>query len=92
MVMSRRNENIGLGNRIRKVRLELLGGDSMNEIAKRLEIHPQTWENYEKGVTIPALVILRFLALTRVNPDWLLTGEGSLYSDLSNLQENQGTG
>ncbi len=37
--------------------------------------------NYESGVTIPAVVILRFVEITGANPRWLLTGRGDKYGD-----------
>ena len=37
--------------------------------------------NYERGVTIPAVVILKLIDATKVNPGWLLTGEGEKYID-----------
>jgi hypothetical protein len=36
--------------------------------------------NYEAGVTIPALVILRFIVISGANPTWLLRGEGEKYT------------
>jgi hypothetical protein len=41
----------------------------------------RTWENYEAGVVIPALVILRFVEETGVSPRWLRTGEGDKYAE-----------
>jgi hypothetical protein len=44
-----------------------------------LDLHLRTWMNYETGVTIPALVILRFIHITGVSPEWLLKGECGKY-------------
>jgi hypothetical protein len=39
----------------------------------------RTWLNYERGVTIPGEVLLRFIDLTSAEPRWLLTGQGPRY-------------
>jgi hypothetical protein len=39
----------------------------------------RTWTNYERGVTIPAEVILKLIDATGVSPGWLLTGRGDRY-------------
>jgi hypothetical protein len=44
-----------------------------------LGIPIRTWYNYESGVTVPGEVILRFVELTGVDPNWLLHGEGPRY-------------
>ena len=44
--MSSRIDNLGLGNRVRKVRQDLFGDDGVDEMAMRLQLHPRTWENY----------------------------------------------
>lgn len=42
-----------------------------------------TWAHYESGVTIPGLVLLRFIDVTNVEPRWLLTGEGEKHRAVS---------
>jgi hypothetical protein len=66
----------GLSERLRAIRAELFGGRGGPEVARRLGIPIRTWYNYECGVTIPGEVILRFVELTGVDPNWLLHGEG----------------
>jgi hypothetical protein len=41
----------------------------------------RTWANYESGVAMPALVMLRFIVLTGACPHWLLTGEPPQYTE-----------
>jgi hypothetical protein len=65
-----------LAERIRTVRIERFGERGVPDLATRLGIPQRTWMNYESGVTIPAMVILRFIVLTGVRPLWLLTGQG----------------
>ena len=48
-------------------------------MARRLGIPVRTWYNYELGVTVPAEVVLRFIAMTGVEPRWLLDGQGEKY-------------
>ncbi len=69
-----------LARRIREVRLELYGENGGPLLAEALQVPFRTWLNYEKGCTIPATSILRFIELTRTNPHWLLTGCGDKYS------------
>lgn len=68
-----------LARRIREVREELYGEHGGPLVAEALQIPFRTWLNYEKGCTIPAPSILRFIELTSVNPHWLLTGRGEKY-------------
>ena len=68
-------DSIPLAQRVRQVRLELYGENGSPVLAEALGIPAGTWANYESGVTIPALVAPKFIALTRADPNWLLTGE-----------------
>jgi transcriptional regulator with XRE-family HTH domain len=70
------NPTAALAQRVREVRLDLYGDDGGPLLAGALGISARTWANYEFGVTIPALVLLRFIDATGVEPHWLLTGEG----------------
>jgi hypothetical protein len=45
-------------------------------MARQLGVPIRTWYNYESGVTVPAEVLLRFMELTAVEPNWLLRGRG----------------
>ncbi len=70
------NPTAALAHRLREVRLELYGDDGGPLLAETLGVPARTWANYESGVTIPGLVLLRFIDATDVEPHWLLTGEG----------------
>jgi len=74
--MQRNDEH--LASRVQQIRHETFG-DGVADLAQALEIPAGTWQNYERGVTIPAWVLLRFLDLTGADPHWLLTGEGGRY-------------
>jgi hypothetical protein len=69
----------GLTRRIREIREDLYGRQSSRSLADALKLPPETWANYERGVIIPAHVILAFIEITGANPHWLLTGEGEPY-------------
>jgi hypothetical protein len=71
----------GLARRVREIRVERFGEVGGPLLSETLGLPERTWANYESGVTIPALVILRFVELTGVNPRWLRTGKGEKYGD-----------
>jgi hypothetical protein len=72
--------NAGLSRRLREVREELFGVHGGPLLADELGLPYRTWSNYEMGVVVPAVVLLRFVELTGANPRWLLRGEGERYS------------
>ncbi len=69
-------ERDALACRLREVRLEVYGEHGGPLLAEALELPARTWANYESGVTIPGLVLLRFIEATGIAPHWLLTGQG----------------
>jgi hypothetical protein len=69
----------GLASRLREVRRERYGEDGGPLLAEALDLPARTWAHYESGITIPGSVLLRFLAVSGVEPHWLLTGEGRKY-------------
>ncbi len=73
------NSDMGLALRVREIRHEIFGEDGGSFLADRLGLSSDTWAEFESGRTIPALVILRFVDLTHVNPRWLRTGRGDKY-------------
>jgi hypothetical protein len=62
--------------RVRQVREDLDGPNGAQFLADALGIPLKTWLNYERGVTIPAVVILELIEATGASPHWLLTGQG----------------
>jgi hypothetical protein len=65
-----------LAGRVRAIRRRVFGEQGGPRLAEALGLPERTWRNYEAGVTIPAPVILRFIAVCGASPHWLLTGEG----------------
>jgi hypothetical protein len=70
-----------LARRVRAVRISMYGEGGLAEFARLVGVPERTWRNYESGVVIPAQVMLRFLVLTGVDPNWLLSGEGDEHPD-----------
>ncbi len=66
----------GVAERLRDLRVELVGERGGPELARRLGLPVRTWYNYEAGVTVPAEVVLRLIELTQVEATWLLHGRG----------------
>ena len=71
----------GLAERIREVREDFYGESGAQFLADALGIELETWTNYERGVMIPAVVVLKLIDMTMASPHWLLTGKGSKYLD-----------
>ena len=65
-----------LALRLREVREHHCGEHGARFLADALEIPVETWLNYESGVTTPAYLVLKLIDIARVNPHWLLTGQG----------------
>ncbi len=74
-----RRKKLELASRLREIRVDLYGEFGAPLLADALEIPVRTWLNYEAGVTLPADVVLKLIDIARVNPHWLLTGEGDLH-------------
>ena len=68
-----------LAGRIREVREDLYGQNGGPLLADALRVPFRSWVQYESGETIPALIMLSFIAVTAADPHWLLTGEGRRY-------------
>ena len=74
-------------DRMGEVRLDLYGEDGLDSLTRALELPAQIWLNYERGVVMPARLMLEFLVLTDVDPKWLLTGEGDrLCADVDSFE------
>ena len=65
-----------LASRFREIREGLCGERGAQFLADALEVRVETWLNYESGVIMPAHVVLKLIDIARVNPHWLLTGQG----------------
>jgi hypothetical protein len=63
--------------RLREFRVECWGEASA--LAAKLGLPELTWRNYERGVTMPAEVLLRLIDVSGVEPAWLLNGRGPMF-------------
>jgi len=70
------NRKTSLARRLREIRNYLYRENGVDGLARALRIPAQTWLNYERGIIMPAEVLLDFLEVTGVDPDWLRTGKG----------------
>jgi transcriptional regulator with XRE-family HTH domain len=68
-----------LARRLKVIRIDRYGEQGAAELARALGVPSRTWYNYERGVTVPADVLLRFIELTGAEPAWLLHGQGEKY-------------
>ena len=78
-----------LAKRLRKVRQDIYGEAGSQALADALEIPLETWMNYEAGVVIPGVVLLKLQVLTSTTPSWLLTGLGEQYYHASRTFEGR---
>jgi hypothetical protein len=69
-----------LAYRLREVREEVYGVDGIPALARALGVPELTWANYERGVTLPAPILLALIEEAGVAPHWLLTGEGERFN------------
>lgn len=62
-----------LACRIREIREEFYGKDAaaIAALAREMGLPPRTWENFERGVTMPAEILLRLLSVTGMGLDEL---------------------
>ena len=72
---------MGLEQRLREIREDFYGTHGAQFIADAIGVPRETWMNYEQGVTIPGIVVLKLIDATGANPRWLLTGKGEKYLD-----------
>ncbi|WP_375648288.1 helix-turn-helix domain-containing protein [Bartonella sp. MU70NMGDW] len=72
-----------LAKRLREVRLAL-GFTERKQFAKHFEIPETTMRNYETGLREPPASIMRiYKDRCGISLDWLVTGEGEMFSDMA---------
>jgi transcriptional regulator with XRE-family HTH domain len=54
---------------------------SQKDLAEALGIHYRTFQDQERGKTVPSAIVLQHLTSLGINGQWLLTGEGSMHSE-----------
>lgn len=75
---------------------EALGFRERKPFASKLDMHPDTLGGYERGDTMPDFSFLtRYKREFSVNLDWLITGEGTMFTSAAELVRQasfEGTG
>lgn len=84
--MNTRTLKATLAARLRQLRMERYGRHGAPELAGALGLPTRTWLNYERGVTVPAEVVLKLIELTSVEPRWLLSEVATQDADLDDFQ------
>ena len=69
----------GIAERLRDVRICWYGEHGAQFFADAIGIPLRTWLNYESGITVPGDIMLGVVVMTRVNPEWLLSGRGEKF-------------
>jgi hypothetical protein len=69
------NKQALLARRVREIRQSVFGDHGLENLAAALDIPVKTWLNYERGVTMPAHVLLQFLQVTNTDAQSLLADE-----------------
>jgi len=87
-----RTFNIELGTRLRQVASELHGEQGTKIVAGIMSIPVRTLENFERGIALPAEILLSFIAATGADPDWLRTGKGAMFPRLCRRRDVRGSG
>ncbi|MCG8357864.1 MAG: helix-turn-helix domain-containing protein [Kiloniellales bacterium] len=72
---------MGRGETLSLLRRKL--GLTQLEMARRMNVSLRAYQNYERGQRAPTADHLEPLALTGINVNWLLTGEGPMYQERS---------
>jgi DNA-binding transcriptional regulator YiaG len=70
---------VHFSKRLRQIRRERFGEDAAG-LARLLGVPLETWKNYEKGVSMPAEILLKLIDVTGASPRWLLTGDGDCFA------------
>ena len=71
------HSQMGICQRIAKIRMEVAGPRGKSTFAKRLGISPSTYDYYESRRVPPADLLVRISDIAGVDLRWLLTGEAS---------------
>jgi len=65
--------------RLGKIREDAFGKNGRSAFARALGIPLTSYLNFENGRVPPMDIIVKMMALTRVNPQWLVHGDGAQY-------------
>ncbi|WP_208431539.1 helix-turn-helix domain-containing protein [Bartonella doshiae] len=83
MARPEREPKTELAKRLREIR-RMLGNEERGIFAQRLNLQRGTLANYEIGAHEPtSSVINAYHTAYNINPYWLVTGEGEMFSDMA---------
>ncbi|WP_375619001.1 MULTISPECIES: helix-turn-helix domain-containing protein [unclassified Bartonella] len=83
MARPEREPQTELAKRLREVR-RILGNEERGAFAQRLNLQRTTLANYEIGAHEPtSSAINAYHRVYNINPHWLVTGEGEMFSDMA---------
>ncbi|UTO29286.1 helix-turn-helix domain-containing protein [Bartonella harrusi] len=83
MARLEREPQTELAKRLREVR-RVLGNEERGIFAQRLNLQRNTLANYEIGAHEPtSSAINAYHRVYNINPHWLVTGEGEMFSDMA---------
>ncbi|WP_375679165.1 MULTISPECIES: helix-turn-helix transcriptional regulator [unclassified Bartonella] len=83
MARPEREPQTELAKRLREIR-RIYGNEERGAFAQRLNLQRNTLANYEIGAhEPPSSVINAYYTAYNINPHWLVTGEGEIFSDMA---------
>lgn len=74
---------MNISQRLKNIR----GQISLKEFAETLGVHPNTITNYEKGRSPDSIFLTLVCEKYKVNPTWLLTGDGAMRANEPGLDD-----
>ena len=72
-----------LARRLSRARQSIYGDAGRPELARSIGVALPAWEGYEAGCPMPGEVLLQFMDVTGVRPEWLISGDGPMLIDVS---------
>lgn len=78
---------MGIASRLRQVREH--ARMKQEEMAEFLDISPRSWQDYERGKSMPGGKVFERLSALRYNVNWIFTGEGVMRLDPWEVCESQ---
>ncbi len=81
--------NDHIATKLRRIRIEL--GEKQSQIARRVGVSQQAWANYETGIRLPPVKVLRGLRMSfGINLNWLLTDDGPMMNRSISVRRVEG--
>jgi hypothetical protein len=78
-----------IGRRLAAIARDRHGPAGGYAMGRELGLSERSWNGYERGNTLPGEILLRFLEVTGVRPEWLLHGSRLRYRATRDLVEER---